>query len=78
MSGSITVVHVADRLAGLVVRCAGDGYAADIRVACLVERFEGELLVPELREKLSAECEKHGAAEYERRDLYFPDMLKVS
>ena len=33
---------------------------------------------PDLREKLSVDCPKHDSAEFERCDLYFPDMLNVS
>ena len=39
--------------------------------------YGAEFAGPDLRQKLSVDCEKHAAAEYERCDLYFPDMLKV-
>ncbi len=46
-------------------------------IANLIERYGADFAGPDLRDKLSADCEKHDAAEYERCDLYFPEMLKV-
>ena len=40
----------------------------------IISRLPGQ----NLRERLSADCERHDAAEYERCDLYFPDILKVN
>ena len=47
-------------------------------MSTLIERYSTDFAGPNLREKLSADCEKHAAAEHERCDLHFPDMLKVT
>ena len=52
------------------------GQVAAMRLPCGVNG--ADFAGPDLREKLSEGCERHGAGEYERCDLYFPDMLKVS
>ena len=48
------------------------------RMSTLIERYGADFAGPDLWDKLSTDCEKHAAAEYERCDLYFPDMLKVT
>ena len=48
------------------------------RITTLIERYGADFAGPDLRDKLSTNCEKHAAAEYERCDLYFSDMLKVT
>ena len=42
----------------------------------LIKRYGADFAGPDLRERLSADCERHDAAEYERSDLYFPGMLE--
>ena len=44
----------------------------------LIERYGADFAGPGLQYKLSADCEKHEAAEYEQCDLYFPNMLRVT
>ncbi len=44
----------------------------------LIERYGADFAGPNLRDKLSADCDKHDAAEYERCDLYLPGLLDVS
>ena len=76
--GSNTLAEIAARLPMLEVRCTKCDRCGRYRITALIERYGADFAGPDLREKLSAGCEKHAAAEYERCDLYFPDMLKVS
>ena len=77
-SGSLSLAQIADLLDMVEVRCSKCDRRGRYRTASLVERYGADFAGPDLREKLSAGCERHAAAEYERCDLYFPDMLKVS
>ncbi len=77
-TGSHTLAEIALRLPMLAVRCTKCDRRGRYRMASLVERYGADFAGPNLREKLSADCEKHAAAEFERCDLFFPDMLKVS
>ncbi len=76
-TGSHTLAEIALRLPMLEVRCTKCDRRGRYRTALLVERYGADFAGPDLREKLSVACEKHDAAEYERCDLYFPEMLKV-
>ena len=53
------------------------GKRKEYRINTLIVRYGADFAGPDLRKKLSVDCEKHAAAEYERCDLYFPDMLRV-
>ncbi len=77
-SGSLSLAQIAERQSMLEVRCTKSDRRGRYRTASLVERYGADFAGPDLREKLSAGCERHAAAEYERCDLYFPDILKVS
>ena len=76
-TGSLSLAQISDRLHTLEVRCTKCYRRGRYRTASLVERYGADFAGPDLREKLSADCDTHDAAEYERCDLYFPDMLKV-
>ena len=76
-TGSLTLAQIADLLDVVEVRCTKCDRRGRYRIATLIERYGADFRGPDLRDRLSADCEKHGAAEYERCDLYFPDMLKV-
>ena len=77
-SGSLSLAQIAAHQSILEVRCTKCDRRGRYRTATLIERYGADFAGPDLREKLSVDCEKHGAAEYERCDLYFPDMLNVS
>ncbi len=77
-TGSLTLSQIADRLPTLDVRCTKCDRRGRYRITTLIERYGADFAGPDLRDKLSVDCERHDAAEYERCDLYFPDMLKVS
>ncbi len=77
-SGSLSLAQIAARLPTLEVRCSKCDRRGRYRIATLIERYGADFAGPDLRDRLSADCAKHGAAEYERCDLYFPDMLRVS
>ncbi len=62
----------------LEVRCTKCDRRGRYRTATVVERYGAGFAGPDLRDRLSADCEKHDVAEYERCDLYFPGMLDVS
>ena len=64
------------RADALLVEGDAKGYAIWRRIMEAIDGRSGS--GPDLREKLSEGCERRGAAEYERCDLYFPDMLRVS
>ena len=53
-------------------------FRSPFRSGAAVRHFYCTTILPDLRDKLSADCVKHHAAEYDRCDLYFPDMLKVN
>ncbi len=76
-TGSHTLAEIAVRLPMLEVRCTKCDRRGRYRTASLVERYGADFAGPDLRQKLSTDCEKHAAAEDERCDLYVPDMLKV-
>ena len=76
-SGSFSLAEISERLTVLEVRCTKCDRRGRYKMATLIERYGADFAGPDLRDRLSADCEKHGAAEYERCDLYFPDMLKV-
>ncbi len=77
-SGSLSLAQIADLLTVVEVRCTKCDRRGRYRIATLIERYGADFAGPDLRDKLSADCEKHRAAEYERCDLYFPDMLRVT
>ncbi len=77
-TGSNTLAEIAARLPMLEVRCMKCDRRGRYRMATLIERYGADFAGPDLRDRLSVDCEKHGAAEYERCDLYFPDMLRVN
>ena len=70
--------RIADRLSVLEVHCTKCERCGRYRITTLIERYGTDFAGPYLRDKLSVDCEKHSAAEYERCDIYFPDMLRVS
>ena len=72
-SGSLSLAEIAERLTTLEVRCTKRDRRGRYRIATLIERNGADFAGPDLRDKLSADCEKHGAAEYKRCDLYFPE-----
>ena len=74
MTGSVSLGEVASRLPVLAVQCTKCDRHGRYRTATLVERYGRGLTLPDLRSKLSADCEKHAAAEYERCDVYFPQL----
>lgn len=76
-SGSLSLAQIAERLTVVNVRCTKCDRRGRCRIATLIERYGADFAGPDLRENLSEGCERHGAAEYERCDLYFPDMLRV-
>ena len=78
VTGSLNLAQIAARMTTLEVRCTKCDRHGRYRTARLVEQYGADFAGPDLRDKLSVDCEKHDAAEYERCDLYFPDMLKVS
>ncbi len=77
-SGSLSLAQIADLLDVVEVRCTKCDRRGRYRIATLIERYGADFAGPDLRKKLSADCEKHAAAEYERCDIYFPGMLDVS
>ncbi len=77
-TGSLTLAQIADLLDMVKVRCSKCDRRGRYRTASLVERYGTDFAGPDLRDKLSVDCEKHSAGEYDRCDLYFPEMLKVS
>ncbi len=78
MTESVSLGELADRLDVLEVQCTKCDRGGRYRTGSLVERYGADFAGPDLRDKLSANCEKHDAAEYERCDLYFTDMLRVT
>ncbi len=73
MTGSsVTLGHIADRLPVLEVRCTKCDRHGRYRTATLAERYGRHMAMPDLRVKLSADCDKHDAAEYERCDVFCP------
>ena len=76
-TGSLNLAQIADCMATLAVRCTKCDRRGRYRITTLIERYGPDFAGPDLREKLSVDCEKHDAAEYERCDLYFPGMLKT-
>ncbi len=77
-TGSLSLAQIADRQSMLEVRCTKCDRRGRYRISTLIERYGADFAGPDLREKLSADCKKHEVAEYERCDLHFPDMLKVT
>ncbi len=74
MTESVSLGELADRLDVLEVQCTKCARRGRYRTATLVERYGRGLALPDLRSKLSVNCEKHAAAEYERCDVYFPQL----
>ncbi len=60
------------------VRCSKCDRGCRYHMSTLIQRYGADFGGPDLRDKLSADCVKNDASEYERCDLYFPDMLKVT
>ena len=77
-TGPLTLAQIADLSPVVEVRCSKCDRRSRYRMSNLIERYGADFAGPDLRDKLSADCEKHDAAEYERCDLYFPDMLAVT
>ena len=77
-TGSLTLARIAELLPVIEVRCSKCDRRGRYRMSTLIEQYGADFAGPDLRDKLSADCAKHDAAEYERCDLYFPDMLKVT
>ena len=77
-SGSLSLAQIAELMTIINVRCTKCDRRGRYRITTLIERYGADFAGPDLREKLSADCEKHDAPEYERCDLFFPDMLKVN
>ena len=77
-TGSLSLAQIADLLDMVEVRCTKCDRRGRYRITTLIERYGADFAGPDLRDKLSTDCEKHAAAEYERCDLYFPDMLKLT
>ena len=76
-SGSLSLAQIAELMTVVNVRCTKCDRRGRYRITTLIKRYGADFAGPDLREKLSEGCERHGAAEYERCDLYFPDMLRV-
>ena len=77
-SGSLSLAQIAELMTIVNVRCTKCDRRGRYQITTLIKRYGADFAGPDLREKLSEGCEKHRAAEYERCDFYFPDMLKVS
>ena len=62
-SGSLSLAEIAERLPTLEVRCTKCDRRGRYRMATLIERYGADFAGPDLRDKLSVDCEKHDAAE---------------
>ncbi len=64
-TGSLTLAQIADLLDMVEVRCSKFDRRGRYRITTLIERYGADFAGPDLRDKLSADCEKHDAADFE-------------
>ncbi len=62
-TGSLSLAQIANLLTVLQVRCTKCDRRGRYRMATLIERYGADFAGPDLRDKLSVNCEKHDAAE---------------
>jgi hypothetical protein len=64
-SGSLSLAQIAELLTVVNVRCTKCDRRGRYRISTLIERYGADFAGPDLRDKLSADCEKHDAADFE-------------
>ena len=72
MSGSLTLAQIANLVTMVEVRCTKCDRYGRYRISTLIERYGADFAGPELWEKLSADCVKHDAAEFEGATCFSP------
>ena len=77
MKGSLTVGELEGSLHLLEIRCTKcDRYGRE-RLTRMIERYGKETRLPDVRHRLAADCPYQKAAVYDRRDVYFPQLLEL-
>ncbi len=78
MTTSITLADIAARIDMLEMRCSRCGRAGRRRVTRLIERHGGSMRLPDLRAELVKGCDRAGGHDYDRCDVFFPQLATSS
>ena len=77
MTTSITLADIATRIDMLEIRC-GRCDRIGRRVSRLIEQHGGSMLLPDLRMKLVQGCDHAGGHDFDRCDVFFPQLAAVT
>jgi len=71
---SLSLTDIAPRIDMLEVRCSRCDRKGRLSVTRLIDQHGGETQLPDLRRHLVGDCDKANAMEYERCDIFFPQL----
>ena len=78
MTTSVTLAAIAARIDMLEIRCGRCGRVGRRRVSQLIEQYGGSMRLPDLRTALVKGCDHAGGHDYDRCDVFFPQLVAVT
>ena len=78
MTTSVTLADIATRIDMLEIRCSRCDRVGRRRVSRLIEQHGGSMRLPDLRMKLAQGCDHAGGHDFDRCDVFFPQLGAVT
>ena len=78
MTTSVTLADIAARIDMLEIRCGRCDRIGRRRVSRLIEQHGGSMRLPDLRTVLVKGCDHAGGHDYDRCDVFFPQLAAVT
>jgi hypothetical protein len=78
MTTSVTLADIAARINMLEIRCGRCDRIGRRRVSRLFEQHGGAMSLPDLRTELAQGCEHVNGRDYDRCDVFFPQLAAVT
>ena len=78
MTTSVTLADIATRIDLLEMRCSRCDRVGRHRVSRLIEQHGGAMLLPDLRMKLVQGCDHANGHDFDRCDVFYPQLATSS
>ena len=78
MTTSVSLADIAARIDMLEIRCSRCDRIGRRRVSRLIERYGGAMSLPDLRTELAQGCDHAGGHDYDRCDVFYPQLAAVT
>ena len=78
MTTSVSLANIATRIDMLEIRCSRCDREGRLRVSRLIEQYGGLMRLPDLRTALVKGCDHAGGHDYDRCDVFFPQLAAVT